>query len=241
MSSNWDELARWWSAEVEGDEAYRSDVHPMLLELLPGSLGTAMDLGCGEGRGMRLSGGAAFGCDLTLELLRQARGGGSVVQAELPDLMWLKDAVLDTAFSVYLLDLIEDHDGFFRETARVVRSGGALVIVINHPICTAPNSSPIGVEDGEVLWRWGQYFTEGSSFEPAGDGEVEFFHRPMSDLLTSAASHGWVLDQLIERALSAETIAKYFSYRGQESIPRLLGVRWLRDEGPVAHRSGLGE
>ncbi|MFV1971524.1 MAG: methyltransferase domain-containing protein [Acidimicrobiia bacterium] len=226
MSSNWDDLTDWWFREVENDQAYASDVHPILLELLPDDLGVAMDLGCGEGQGMRTGGDGVFGCDLSLGLLRRSEANGRVVQTRLPNLRWLGDSVLETAYSVYLLDLIEDHDGFFAETARAVTSGGSLVIVINHPVYTAPGSAPLMDADEEVLWRWGTYFTEGSSTEPAGEGSVEFFHRPMSELLSSAASHGWVLDRLMERGLSAETIARIPFYEGQEHIPRLLGVRW---------------
>ncbi|GMQ93966.1 MAG: class I SAM-dependent methyltransferase [Acidimicrobiia bacterium] len=228
MSSEWDDLAEWWSREVKEDEAYASDVHPILLELLPDDLGVVMDLGCGEGQMMRIRGGDIFGCDLSLDLLRMVEANGRVVQTRLPDLGWLGDSVLDSAYSVYLLDLIQDHDGFFSEAARAVRPGGSLVIVINHPVFTAPGSGPFVDDGGEILWRWGAYFLDGSSTEPAGDGFVEFFHRPMSALLSSAAEHGWALDRLIERGLSAETIARIPFYEGQDHIPRLLGVRWTR-------------
>ncbi len=228
MGDNWDDLADWWTREVRDDQAYESDVHPILRALLPEDLGVGMDLGCGEGQGMRLVNGDVFGCDLSFELLRRAAAGGRVTQARLPDMRWLGDSVLDTAYAVYLLDLINDHDRFFEEVARTVKPGGCLVIVINHPVFTAPGSAPFADDDGEILWRWGAYFTEGSSTEPAGEGELEFFHRPMSELLNSAAERGWRLDRVIERGLSAETIDRNPSYIGQEQVPRLLGVRWTR-------------
>ena len=235
MSHNWDDLEDWWSRELKDDPAYASDVHPILLDLVPSNAGRAMDLGCGEGQGMRLIGGQALGCDLSISLLRRSNAGGRVVQTDLPDLRWLKDSSLDAAFSVYLVDLIQDHDRFFSETARVVQPGGSLVVIINHPVYTSPGSAPLLDESYEVLWRWGTYFVEGSSTEPAGDGHVEFFHRPMADLVNSAASSGWTLSRMIERGLSDETIARIPSYVGQEQIPRLLGIRWIRSE-PSAPR-----
>lgn len=228
VASKWDDLAEWWALEVEQDPAYPLDVHPILSELMPRSDGLAMDLGCGEGQGMRLVGGNVFGCDVSLDLLRRANASGTVVQSELPDLRWLRDDTLDTAISVYLLDLIRDHANFFAETARVVRPAGELVVVINHPAFTAPGSCPMLDTDDEILWRWGAYFSEGSSTEPAGDGVVEFFHRPMDELLTSAAAQGWVLERMIERGLSDETVARIPFYAGQQHIPRLLGVQWRR-------------
>jgi SAM-dependent methyltransferase len=228
MSSDWDDLAQWWLLDIQDDPAYASDVHPILLELTSGTVGVAMDLGCGEGQGMRLMGANTFGCDLSQTLLRRAEAHGRVVRATLPDLGWLRDESLDTAFSVYLLDLIVDYHGFFADTARVVKPGGTLAIVINHPTYTAPGSCPMLDLDNEMLWRWGSYFKEGSSTEPAGSGLVEFFHRPMGALLTSAAEQGWMLDRMVERGLSDETVEHMPAYEGQEDIPRLLGVRWKR-------------
>jgi SAM-dependent methyltransferase len=228
VASKWDDLAEWWAGEVEQDPAYPLDVHPILRELMPPSEGLAMDLGCGEGQGMRLMEGNVFGCDVSIDLLRRADASGRVVQTELPDLRWLRDNTLDTAISVYLLDLIRDHAGFFAQSARAVKPGGHLVVVINHPAFTAPGSSPMLDTDDEILWRWGAYFSEGSSTEPAGDGVVEFFHRPMDELLTSAAAEGWMLERMIERGLSDETVARLPLYAGQQHIPRLLGVRWRR-------------
>jgi SAM-dependent methyltransferase len=228
MGSDWDDLAQWWISEVQDDPAYASDVHPILLELTSGPIGMAMDLGCGEGQGMRLVSADAFGCDVSNNLLARNSFSGRVVRTMLPNLKWLRDGSLDTAFSVYLVDLIADYQGFFAETARVVKEGGTLIIVINHPAYTAPGSCPMLDLDDEILWRWGSYFEEGSSTEPAGDGVVEFFHRPMDVLLTSAAQEGWILDRMIERGLSDETVARIPSYEGQEHIPRLLGVKWRR-------------
>jgi ubiquinone/menaquinone biosynthesis C-methylase UbiE len=224
----WDDLADWWTAEVRDDPAYEGDVHPILTALLEGTSGSAIDLGCGEGQGMRLVGGDMIGTDVSMSLLERARTTAPVVQAVLPGLSWLKDASLDRAFSVYLVDLIVDHETFFTETARVINPGGHLVVIINHPVFTAPGSAPLLDEDGQILWRWGRYFLSGSSTEPAGTGSVEFFHRPVADLLTAAARSGWMLEEMVERGLSPETIRRIPGYIGQEHVPRLAAFRWKR-------------
>ena len=54
MSDNWDDIAVWWTAEAADDPAYRFDVHPLLLELLPDDPGRVVDLGCGDGQGMEV-------------------------------------------------------------------------------------------------------------------------------------------------------------------------------------------
>ncbi len=228
MSESWDEIAEWWIEEVLNDPAYDDDVHPVLGALLDGTGDTAIDLGCGEGQGIRFVGGTVIGTDLAFELLRHARMNAPAVCARLPDLGWVRTDSFSLAYSVYLLDLIADYRRFFDETARIVRTGGHLVVVINHPVYTAPGSAPLMDEDREILWRWGQYFSEGSSSEPAGDATVEFHHRPLDAILSAASQSGWSLERMVERGLSAETIARFPEYIGQEHVPRLAGFRWIR-------------
>ena len=181
---------------------------------------------------MPLGAGWTVGVDLSQRLLTEASAHGPCVRYRLPDLSCFVNDAFDTAVSIYLLDLIADESGFFSEVSRVVRPGGALVIVINHPVCTAPGSAPIGDSDGEVLWRWGNYHARGSSFEVGGGRNLEFFHRPVDALLNAAAKAGWLLEQIDERPLSEATIERLPEYVGQEAVPRLLGVRWRNATAP---------
>ena len=236
MSDNWDDLASWWQAESASDPAYVHDVNPLLIELMADTGTPVVDLGCGEGQGMRLVGGAVMGVDLSISLAAHARAAGPVVVAELPDVSYFVDDAFAVAYSVYLLDLIADHDAFFANTARVVRAGGHLVVVINHPVYTAPTSAPLMDPDGEILWRWGRYFVRGSEVVPVGPRTITFHHRPVGTLLTAASRAGWRLETMIERPLGPETVAELPGYEGQDGIPRLLGVRWARDGADPAAR-----
>lgn len=231
MDGNWDEIAQWWIGEVAGDPVYAEDVLPMLDRLLGRPEGVVLDLGCGEGQGMRRVGGRVVGCDLSATLLRRAAGAGPVVRCRLPDLSWLRDGIVDAAYSVYVLDLVADLVDFFVQAARVVRPGGVLVVVVNHPFFTAPGGAPFLDGDGEVLWRWGRYLEPGSSREPAGGREVTFHHRSLADLLTAASAAGWDLERLEERGLGPGAIAREPAYRGQGELPRILGARWRRRHG----------
>ena len=228
---NWDEIAGWWRGEASGDLVYGEDIAPMLERVSPDDPGTVMELGCGEGQWLRwLSsrGVRAFGCDRSLRLLADASSEADVVCADLPDLSWVKDERVDTALSVFVFDLIADAAGFFTETARVVREGGSLVVVINHPAFTAPGAGPLIDVDGEVLWRWGNYLEDGSSLQPAGEGQVVFYHRSMGRLLSMAADAGWSLAAVEERPLGAAAVVREPGYAGQGGIPRFLAVRWQR-------------
>jgi hypothetical protein len=92
-------------------------------------------------------------------------------------------------------------------------------LVINHPTWTAPGSTPITDDDGEVLWRSGDYFGQGGhTDEPAGDRKVTFYHRTTAQLLNDAAEAGWSLEKMIE--------VPHHEFEDQSGIPRLMACRW---------------
>jgi len=218
---SWPDLTDWWLSEVATDRAYDEVVSPLLIEVLAPAEGRRyLDIGCGEGRVMRALtdlGAKAEGVDINHDFA--ARAGTAVVADVLA--MPFRDSSYDGAYSVLALEHVADHRAFFTESARVTRTGGVLAVVINHPVWTAPESTPVSDSDGEVLWRPGAYFSIGSSQIPAGDGTVTFHHRSMGDLLNAAADTGWALEQMIERP--------HHELGDQAGIPRLLACRWRRE------------
>jgi SAM-dependent methyltransferase len=215
----WSELSDWWRGEVESDPAYEGVVTPLLLEVLrPGAGDRYLDLGCGEGRLMRTLtelGAVVHGVDLSEDLVDDVGIATVATITSLP----MRAASYDGAYSVLTLEHIEEDDSFFCEVARVTRPGGVLALVINHPIWTAPGSTPISDGDGEILWRPGAYFSRGKSEMPAGDATVVFHHRSLSGLLNSAADAGWHLEHLVEQP--------HHELADQIGIPRLLACRWV--------------
>lgn len=220
--SDWERLADWWLVEVR-DTAYEQLVTPLLMELLigVGNEGVVADLGSGDGRVMPVVGESldaqVVGVELVEELAFHAKA--PVVVSRLP-VVPFRTGSLFGAYAVLVLDHLEDHEAFFNETARVVRPGGFLAVVSNHAIWTAPGSTPIVDSDGEILWRPGHYFDRGLSVEPADGGEVAFFHRSISDLLTAAADAGWCLARMVEKQSHLAEM--------DPGIPRLVGFRWVR-------------
>jgi len=227
---SWDDISSWWVREVADDPVYQEDVGPMFDRLLSGTSGAILDLGCGEGQWLRrldVSGGV-LGTDASQFLLTQALTTAPVARSLLPDLGWVRDGAIGTAISLFVLELIEDHDRFFAETARVVTAGGSLVVIFNHPVFTALGSGPFMDPDLDVFWRWGDYLGMGSSEVPAGSGTVVMHHRSVAEILTTAAQAGWMLEEMIEAPLGAAAIEREPSYAGQEGIPRFFGARWRR-------------
>ncbi len=226
--ADWSEHATWWLEEVGNDPVYDLDVLPLVEELIGNTPGRRLDLGCGEGQVMRSLGETVVGTDVSLRLLRRARHAGPVVCARLPSLDWLRPATIDLAYAVLVLEHLPGLD-LFASAARVVRPGGRLIVVMNHPAFTPATAGPVmDHTDGEILWSWGNYFEQAPATMPAGESEIVFHHRPLGDVLNAAAAVGWSLERFVERGFSPAAIEAVPGYTGQEQMPRLLGVRWLR-------------
>jgi len=229
VSEPWDDIAQWWVETVRHDPRDSADLLAVLDDLIVGTGGVTIDLGCGEGQVMRHLGSPIIGTDVSSRLLAIAAAAGPVVRGRLPDLGWVRSGTFDRAVCVGIVEMIEDHRRLFDEIASVVVPGGHLVVVMNHPISTAPTSEPLIDPTGEVLWRWGDYLSPGQLVQLVEQQQVVLYHRPMGELLSAAADAGWRLDRLDERAPSAQTVAWFPEYRGQEDIPTVLGCRWVRD------------
>jgi SAM-dependent methyltransferase len=230
LQDEWIELTNWWLAEIADDPIFRSDVLPLVRQMLPQGEGPWLDLGCGDGRTMRDLGRTVFGCDISLPLLQRAARHGAAVRCRLPSLQWAADGVFAGAYAVLVAEHVADLIELLREAHRVVRTGGSLVIVSNHPAFTATEAGPVvDLTDGEVLWRWGTYFDAGPATIRIGGHAATVHHRPLGAILTRAAEAGWRLDMVEERPLSPAAVAAEPGYEGQEAIPRLVGFRWSKD------------
>lgn len=215
----WRNLSDWWLSEVDSDDAYAIVVTPLLLDVLDPQPGLRyLDLGSGDGRvsaTVEQTGSKVVGVDLNEDLVRRASQPSLV--ARLPALP-AGSSTFDGAYAVLVLEHLEDIQPIFQETARVTKTGGVMAMVSNHPVWTAPNSTPFEDDDGEALWRPGAYFSDGTTDIAVEGGTVTFYHRSIGGLLNAAADAGWSLEKMIERP--------HHDLTTQVGIPRLLACRW---------------
>lgn len=165
-------------------------------------------------RVLQARGARSIGVEVSERLA--ARSPGTVVVARLPRIP-LRENSVDGAYCVLVLEHLSDHHAFFQEVRRVTRPGGVFALVSNHPVWTSPESTPITDDDGEVLWRPGDYFSQGFSEVQAGESTVVFHHRTISDLLNAASEQGWSLERMVEQP--------HHDLSDQAGIPRLMACR----------------
>ena len=172
---------------------------------------------------MRNHAGEVVGCDVAMDLLRLARADAPVVQCDLADLSWLKTASVDGAYLVLVLEHLPDLEVLV-STSRIVRPGGSLVLVMNHPAFTADGAGPImDTADGEFLWRWGDYFKPAACRMQGSNTAVTFYHRPLADILNKASAAGWMLEEMVETGFSDAAIAAQPGYVGQAANAATTG------------------
>ena len=103
------------------------------------------------------------------------------------------------------------------EIARILEKGGALLIIMNHPVFQSPGSGPVTLEnhDPDVIWGIGDYLTETSELEKISpDLDVLYAHRTLSTYFNALSRENLMIQNVIEKPLPS----------GLSGIPELLIV-----------------
>jgi len=233
--AEWEAHAAWWRREFTGgaDEEYVEQILPLVEASLP-ARGTVLDLGCGDGQVGRYAASPArcvLGIDAVRSQLTAARAvdGPLFAQGAIADLPVASSSV-DAVVCSLVLEHVADLAGALHEVARVLRPGGVLVVVMNHPLLQTPGSGWIDdqvVEPPEQYWRIGAYLREVTTVEEVDDGvELTFHHRPLGRYVNEAGDRGLRLEHLDEPAPPASHLERYWNFSRADTIPRLAVLRF---------------
>ncbi|NLA35461.1 MAG: class I SAM-dependent methyltransferase [Actinobacteria bacterium] len=228
--AEWEMYSEWWQdGFTDGaDTEYSEQILPLIMKYLP-LRGAMVDIGAGDGQVARLAAAAGLHA-IAVERARNQidvgveRGGGVLwLQGSATELP-LADASVDAAVLCLVIEHIERFDAAIVEVARVLRPGGRLLILMNHPILQTPGSGWI---DDHILeeqyWRVGPYLVETTTVEEVGhDVFLTFHHRPLGSYLNVAAEAGLTLTRFIEPSPAPGFLAETPEYTEADTIPRLL-------------------
>jgi ubiquinone/menaquinone biosynthesis C-methylase UbiE len=237
--TSWEKSADWYDGIIgeRGSELYREVVIPRALDLLQPKRGEhVLDLGCGQGvfsRAISECGALVTGIDASSTLIQKAR----TYQGRTPIRYFDRDAAqlgglgdFDAASAILCLQNLEHLDKVCSAVSTVLKPGGRMLWVLNHPAFRIPRQSSWGFEDERKLQyrRLDAYSSELSIPIVMHPGKHDSestvsFHRSLAGLTKSGFGHGLVLGGIEE----------WHSHKESQPGPRARAENRARKEFPL--------
>lgn len=241
LRTDWNRVANWYGDYLKQDDTYqRKVVFPGVIKLLRPTAGKSyLDIACGEGSFAlelgRIPGVYVTGVDAAPRLITKAKHNQrSNVRFIVGDAQELDRLVKPQGFNgatcILALQNIEDVVAVLKATARVLKPGSPLVLVVNHPCFRAPRQSGWGFDELRKLQyrRVDSYLSPNQvsiQAHPGSDPGITTwsFHRPLSDYIKALANSGFVVTGLEE----------WISHRQSKPGPRAKAENRARLEIPL--------
>ncbi|MDZ4287050.1 MAG: methyltransferase domain-containing protein [Prosthecobacter sp.] len=238
-STSWEKSADWYDRILgaSGSEIYREVVIPNALTLLAPKKGERiLDLGCGQGvfsRAIAESGALVAGVDAAPSLIKKAR----TYPSRTPIRYYDRDAAeigdlgpFDAASAILCLQNMEHLDQVCAAAAAVLKPGGRMVWVLNHPAFRIPRQSSWGFEgDHKLQYRRIDAYSSTLSVPiimhpgQAGSETTTSFHRSLETLTQPGFKSGLLLSGVHE----------WYSHKESQPGPRARAENRARKEFPL--------
>lgn len=237
-TDSWDSVAQWYDKHLTGENTYHSKVVlPNLLRLVAPKRGeSVVDLACGNGffaQAFAKEGAQVTGIDISEELITMARKNAPAVSfhvssAEKFDI--IADNSKDKVVIVLAIQNIEHTAKVFTEAGRVLKHGGVLHIVMNHPAFRIPKRSSWEYDEKKKVQyrRVEEYLSESKSVIEMHPGKANSpqtisYHRPFQYYFKLLQKTGFTIERLEEWA----------SHKDSDSGPRAKAENDARKEFPL--------
>jgi SAM-dependent methyltransferase len=243
--TSWEKSADWYDRVIgeRGSDIYRSVVIPAALDLLkPGKGERVLDIGCGQGvfsRALADAGANVTGVDASRTLIATARKYPSRTPiryldrdaAEIRDL-----GPFDAISAILCIQNMEHLAEVCAACAHVLRHGGRMVWILNHPCFRIPRQSSWGHEEERKI----QYRRLDAYASPLSipivmhpgkkDSESTIsFHRSITDLTAAAFAAGLVVSgfqELVSDEESEPGPRARAENRARKEFPLFLAMRF---------------
>jgi len=211
--TSWGGVAKWYEELLAGEGTYQKEVIlPNLLRLLDVKRGeTVLDLACGPGffsKEFIKKGAKVVGVDISgelIEIARQSAVGAEFYVSSAEKLPFIKTGSIDKAVIVLALQNIEDAGAVLKECSRVLKNGGTVNLVLNHPAFRNPKVTSWGYDEKNKIQyrRVDEYLSESKAkiqMHPGDDPRdvTLSFHRPLQYYFKLFAKVGFTVARLEE-------------------------------------------
>jgi ubiquinone/menaquinone biosynthesis C-methylase UbiE len=210
---------------------------PNLLRLVDPRRGeTIVDLACGNGyfaKAFSGEGAVVTGIDISEELIAIARKNTPAVSyhvGKAEDCPIISSGAKDKVVIVLAIQNMEHVQKVFAEAARMLKLGGTIHVVMNHPAFRIPKASSWEYDDKKRVQyrRIDQYMSESTSAIDMHPGmtnspQTISFHRPLQYYMKALAKSGFAIDRFEE----------WISHKDSDSGPRAKAENDARKEIPL--------
>lgn len=243
--TSWDRVANWYDSQVESAADYHVKlIFPNTLKLLlpkPGE--KILDIGCGQGAFCRLMadcGANVTGIDASTKLITLANQRTpqklkiNYLVGDATRLDKIPDHYFDAAVSILAIQNMDPMAAVVGSAARVLKPGGKLLLVLNHPCFRIPRQSGWGVDEKRKLRyrRIDRYLSPLQipiKMHPGAAPEIHTwtFHHPLGDYFSAFNQSGFAVTQLEEWASNRQSQPGKFAKpenQSREEIPLFLAI-----------------
>jgi len=236
--SGWEKSAENWIRCVDrGDRNREFLLDQAMLDLVGEAKGIkALDVGCGEGRFCRIlakRGAQITGLEPTTHLIETARErdpAGSYIQGRGEELPFEDDS-FDLVIAYLVLVDIPDFRSAIKEMARVVRSGGRILVANVNPFASTRATAWYRNENGEKLHVAVEDYYEEKAIPLKWSGiEIINYHRSLEAYMSAFLGEGLILRQYLEPRPTAEAVELSPEMLDEYRVPLFHVMLWARPE-----------
>lgn len=237
--TSWGKVSNWYDKVVENDDSYQKQVIlPNLIRVLDlKHTDRVLDIACGQGFFSHETAKTAkevTGFDIgkpLVDLANKTRAKNEqFVVASADKAFPFQDISFDKIFCVLALQNIKDLNNVFKEASRVVKQGGRLIFVLNHPVFRVPQASDWGYDEEKraqyrKVYSYLSEQTVSIDMHPGKQNSPKTisFHRPLQVYFKNLAKNGFAVLRFEE----------WISHKESQKGPRKLAEDKARKEIPL--------
>ena len=232
----WDRLFLKYLKSIEKDKnadfAYERLVNSLSILSLCDNVGSALDIGCGDGRftkELETRYSPVYGIDYSGRMLKLAKvrcKNTTFIKHDLETPLPKFDLKFDLINCKLLLMYISDIDNLAAECFKILNTDGLLVVSVTHPLKWIIESTKGNFEN-----NYKGYLSEvevGGKISKDQNLEVIFINRTFERYVNSFTKHGFLLNTVSETGVPDAFVVKYPKYLEFQKKPYRLNLRFTK-------------